>query len=75
MVRLMEAAEGWTRYRRLRRLRRGTLFKPVVHMIAALSFAGWFAATRDWHQSVTVAISVLNITCSARSASPCRSSR
>lgn len=63
MIGMMEAAEtGRAHYRRLAD-RAASLYTPVVHALAAASFMAWMLVTGNWHQALTIAVSVLVITC------------
>ena len=64
ILQMMQAAEtGQGQYVRIAD-RMARLYAPCVHVMALASFIGWmFLTSGDWHQSITVAISVLIITC------------
>ena len=64
IVKLMELAEqGRARYIRLAD-RVARIYAPVVHILAAATFAGWIVFTdASWQTSLMAAIAVLIITC------------
>jgi Cu2+-exporting ATPase len=63
VVRLMEAAEqNRARYVRLAD-RMARIYSPAVHILAALTVAGWLIAGAGVGKAVTIAIAVLIITC------------
>lgn len=64
IVRLMELAEqGRARYVRLAD-RVAKIYAPVVHVLAAATFAGWFLfADASWQTALMTSVAVLIITC------------
>ena len=62
-VRLVETAEqGRARYVALAD-RVARWYAPVVHSLAALTFAGWLIAGTEWREALLNAIAVLIVTC------------
>lgn len=63
IARLMEAAgQHKSLYVRIAD-RAARFYTPAVHLLAALSFAGWMLAGAGWHESLLIAVAVLIITC------------
>jgi len=63
MIELIRSAEQTRAHGRGLSERVSAYYAPVVHAAALLSFIGWFLFTGDAHQSITIAIAVLIITC------------
>lgn len=63
IARMMDAAgQGKSRYVSIAD-RAARIYAPAVHLLAALSFAGWMLAGAGIHQSLLIATAVLLITC------------
>ena len=63
MIRLMERAEqSRSQFSRLAD-RVASLYAPFVHLTAIIAFAFWFILNGDAHHALTIAVSVLIITC------------
>ena len=63
IAQMMDAAgQGKSRYVRIAD-RAARIYAPAVHLLAALSFAGWMLAGAGIHQSLLIATAVLLITC------------
>ena len=64
VTRMMSSAEqGRGSYTRIAD-RMARIYSPAVHLLALVSFIGWMLWTGgDWHAALTVAVSVLIITC------------
>ena len=63
IARMMDAAgQGKSRYVRIAD-RAARIYAPAVHLLAALSFAGWMIAGAGVHQALLIATAVLLITC------------
>ena len=63
IARLMdEAGQSRSKYVRIAD-RASRLYAPAVHSLALLSFCGWMLSGAGWHQSLTIAVAVLIITC------------
>lgn len=63
IARMMEAAGGAkSRYLRIAD-RAARIYAPAVHSLAAITFAFWLLTGAGVHQSVTIAVAVLIITC------------
>ncbi|MGN6487466.1 MAG: heavy metal translocating P-type ATPase [Devosia sp.] len=63
MAQLMDAAE--TAHTRPRRIadRAASVYAPVIHTVAILTFLGWGVLSGDWHAALLNAVAVLIITC------------
>lgn len=63
MIRMQTEAEvGRSAYLRIAD-RAAQIYAPLVHLLALVTFIGWFAVSGDWQQAAFIAISVLIITC------------
>lgn len=63
MARLVETAENVRNSYTSLADRAAQFYAPVVHILAALTFTGWFIATGDARHALNIAIATLIITC------------